>query len=41
LTLGSRPKRAERAYVLKTLDQIARPVLEALAESKLKERLPL
>lgn len=32
---------AERQYAVKTLDRIARPVIEALAEGKLKERLPL
>lgn len=31
----------DRAYAVKTLDRIARPVLESLAEGKLKERLPL
>ena len=47
LTLSSPLIRAEtssaedRAYAVKTLDRIARPVMESLAEGKLKERLPL
>lgn len=42
LVLSAQPTGAEdRAYAVKTLDRIARPVLEALAEGKLKERLPL
>lgn len=32
---------ADREYAVKTLDRIARPVIESLAEGKLKERLPL
>ncbi len=35
------PGEADRAYAVKTLDRIARPVLESLAEGKLKERIPL
>ena len=35
------PVAADRDYAVKTLDRIARPVLESLAEGKLKERLPL
>jgi hypothetical protein len=42
LSLHAEPSAVEdRAYAVKTLDRIARPVLEALAEGKLKERLPL
>jgi hypothetical protein len=32
---------ADREYAVKTLDRIARPVIQSLAEGKLKERLPL
>jgi hypothetical protein len=32
---------ADRAEAVKTLDRIARPVIESLAEGKLKERIPL
>lgn len=40
--LNARPSGAEdRAYAVKSLDRIARPVLESLAEGKLKQRLPL
>ena len=31
----------DREYAVKTLDRIARPVIQSLAEGKLKERLPL
>lgn len=31
----------DRAYAVKSLDRIARPVMESLAEGKLKQRLPL
>ncbi|MEY3896975.1 MAG: hypothetical protein RLZZ214_2496, partial [Verrucomicrobiota bacterium] len=31
----------DRAEAVKTLDRIARPVIESLAEGKLKQRLPL
>ena len=32
---------ADREYAVKTLDRIARPVIESLAEGKLKQRIPL
>jgi hypothetical protein len=32
---------ADREYAVKTLNRIARPVIQSLAEGKLKERLPL
>jgi hypothetical protein len=32
---------AERDYAVRALDRIARPVIESLAEGKLKERIPL
>lgn len=32
---------ADREYAVKTLDRIARPVMESLAEGKLKQRIPL
>ncbi len=32
---------ADREYAVKTLDRIARPVIQSLAEGKLKEKLPL
>ncbi|MEI8039172.1 MAG: DUF2264 domain-containing protein [Verrucomicrobiota bacterium] len=47
LMLGSPLARADssvvtdREYAVTTLDRIARPVIESLAEGKLKERLPL
>ena len=41
LVLAETSGRSDRDYAVKTLDRIARPVMESLAEGKLKERLPL
>lgn len=44
LTLGSihaQTGTADREYAVKTLDRIARPVIQSLAEGKLNEKLPL
>jgi hypothetical protein len=35
------PGATDRDYAVKTLDRIARPVIQSLAEGKLKEKLPL
>ena len=41
LPLAAQTGREDREFTVKTLDRIARPVLESLAAGKLKEELPL
>lgn len=41
LPLHAQTGASDRDYAVKTLDRIARPVIQSLAEGKLKEKLPL